>query len=125
MTSLSQLSGIKSKSTDTTKTATPEPLVKKFEAKEGKQEETKAKVNKRKKVADKPVTVNIKINKNQKDWLANTASQVRDNNTEPVPPADRVYPQHLIGVAIDLLKNADVDWGEVRNAEELRDKLNL
>ena len=53
---------------------------------------------------EKLVTVNIKITKSQKDWLAQTATQVRDNNTEPVPPAERVYPQHLIGVAIDLLK---------------------
>jgi hypothetical protein len=69
--------------------------------------------------------VNIKIRKNQKDWLADTASQVRENNLEPVPPAERVYPQHLIGVAIDLLEAAGVDWDEVKNVEELREQLNL
>ncbi|PSF33901.1 hypothetical protein C7H19_19450 [Aphanothece hegewaldii CCALA 016] len=53
------------------------------------------------------------------------ATLVRDNNTEFVPPAERVYPQHLIGVAIDLLKAADVDWNQVRNIEELQKTLNL
>ena len=71
------------------------------------------------------VTVNIKIRKSQKEWLADTASTVRDNNTEPVPPSERVYPQHLIGVAIDLLQNVDVDWNKVKNVEQLREHLNL
>ncbi len=71
------------------------------------------------------VTVNIKIRKDQKTWLTDTASTVRDNNTEPVPPSERVYPQHLIGVAIDFLEAAGVDWDEVRNVEELREQLNL
>lgn len=74
---------------------------------------------------EKLVSINIKITKAQKDWLAAVASQVRDNNTEPVPPAERVYPQHLIGVAIDLLKAADVDWSQIRNVEELEEALNL
>ena len=71
------------------------------------------------------VTVNVKITKAQKDWLAETASLVRDNNLEPVPPALRVYPQHLIGVAIDLLQAAEVDWTQVKNVEDLREQLNL
>ena len=74
---------------------------------------------------EKLVTVNIKITKSQKDWLAETATQVRDNNTEPVPPAERVYPQHLIGVAIDLLKGVEVDLSQVKNVEDLREQLNL
>ncbi len=69
--------------------------------------------------------MNIKITKSQKDWLAQTATQVRDNNTEPVPPAYRVYPQHLIGVAIDLLNSAEVDWTQIKNVEDLREQLNL
>ena len=73
----------------------------------------------------KLVTVNIKITKSQKDWLAETATEVRDNNTEPVPPAERVYPQHLIGVAIDLLNSAEVDWSEVKNVDDLREQLNI
>jgi hypothetical protein len=125
MTSLGKLSGIKKSPTlpetaailDTVATELPtEPI------------ETKVKVSKKttkKQKQDKPVAVNIKIRKNQKDWLADTASQVRENNLEPVPPAERVYPQHLIGVAIDLLEAAGVDWGEVRNVEELREQLNL
>ncbi len=48
-----------------------------------------------------------------------------NNISESVPPSERVYPQHLIGVAIDLLEAADVDWDEVRNVEELREQLNL
>lgn len=74
---------------------------------------------------EKLVTVNIKIRKDQKDWLTQTAIEVRDNNTEPVPPAQRVYPQHLIGIAIDLLKEAEVDWTEVKNVEDLRERLNI
>ena len=141
MSSLSKLSGIKSKRTshdteeasvsvsspaETTEIIKPEPEIKPTETTTT---ETQAKVvNKktsRKKKQGKLVTVNIKIRKDQKDWLTDTASQVRDNNTDPVPPAERVYPQHLIGVAIDLLQNADVDWGEIKNVEELRKLLNL
>ena len=129
MSSLSKLSGIKSKPAETPETTKPEPEIKPTEITSTEIIETKAKVvNKktsRKKKQEKLVTVNIKIRKYQKDWLTDTASQVRDNNLDPVPPAERVYPQHLIGVAIDLLQNADVDWGEVRNVEELREQLNL
>jgi hypothetical protein len=75
--------------------------------------------------SEKLATLNIKVSKSQKDWLGETASQVRDNNTEPVPPSERVYPQHLIGVAIELLQSAQVDWSQVKNIEELREQLNL
>nr|WP_306469808.1 hypothetical protein [Oscillatoria laete-virens] len=74
---------------------------------------------------EKLTTVNIKIRKSQKHWLTEVASQVRENNKEAVAPADRVYPQHLIGVAIELLQASDVDWSQVRNIEELRQHLNL
>jgi hypothetical protein len=74
---------------------------------------------------DKPVTINIKIKKSQKDWLAETASQVRDNNSDPVPPALRVYPQHLIGVAIELLQAADVDWTEIKTVGDLQKALKV
>ncbi|MEO1376963.1 MAG: hypothetical protein AAFW70_22250 [Cyanobacteria bacterium J06635_10] len=47
------------------------------------------------------------------------------NNTEPVPPSERVYPQHLIGVAIDFLEAAGIDWDEVKNVEELREQLKI
>ena len=74
---------------------------------------------------EKLVTINIKITRSQQEWLTSTARQVRDNNLEPVLPGDRVYPQHLIGVAIELLQAAEVDWSQVRNVEELRESLNL
>lgn len=71
------------------------------------------------------VTVNIKIISQQREQLDAIARQVRANNDGPVPPAERVFPQHLIGVAIDLLLAAGVDWNQVRNVEELRRQLNL
>ena len=85
----------------------------------------KAKVVKKTKAKEELVTVNIKIRKDQKAWLTDTAIKVRENNSDPVPPSERVYPQHLIGVAIDFLEAAGIDWDEVRNVEELRKQLNL
>jgi len=76
-------------------------------------------------VKEKPVTINIKITRTQHEWLTDTARIVRDNNTEAVPPGERVYPQHLIGVAIELLLSCDVDWRQVKNAEELKRLLNI
>ena len=76
-------------------------------------------------VKEKPVTVNIKISRTQHEWLTDTARTVRDNNTEPVPPGDRVYPQHLIGVAIELLQAGNIDWSEVRNVEDLKRLLDI
>ena len=76
-------------------------------------------------VKEKPVTINIKITRTQHEWLTDTARTVRDNNTEPVPPGERVYPQHLIGVAIELLQTTEVDWSQVKNAEDLKQLLNL
>ncbi|MGB5709378.1 MAG: hypothetical protein WBM44_00505 [Waterburya sp.] len=123
---LGNFSGIKKPQPEATKPPepTPEPEVKPTEVKPAQTTKSKAKVLK-KTSGKKLVTVNIKIRKDQKAWLTDTASTVRDNNTEPVPPAERVYPQHLIGVAIDLLEAAGVDWDEVRNVEELREQLNL
>ena len=69
--------------------------------------------------------MNIKITRSQQEWLADTARLVRDNNDEPVPAADRCYPQHLIQVAIELLKARDIDWGTIRNVEELKNQLSL
>jgi hypothetical protein len=74
---------------------------------------------------EKPVTVNIKITRTQHEWLTDTARTVRDNNDTPVPPGDRVYPQHLIGVAIELLQASDINWNEVRNVEDLKQQLNI
>lgn len=74
---------------------------------------------------EKLVTVNIKITHSQQEWLADTAKQIRGNNSTPVPPGDRVYPQHLIQVAVDLLQNSGLDWTEIRNVEELKKLLSL
>ena len=73
----------------------------------------------------KLVNVNIKITKAQKDWLNEIAFEIRDNNQNPVPPNERVYPQHLIGVAIDLLKSADIDWTQIKSEKDLRTHFNL
>jgi hypothetical protein len=74
---------------------------------------------------NKLATINIKITKSQRDWLAKTASQIRDNNDYPVPPQDRVFPQHLIGLAIDLLHSHDIDWAQIRNIDNLRKQFNV
>ncbi|MBK4731544.1 hypothetical protein JJD41_16970 [Oxynema sp. CENA135] len=86
---------------------------------------TQDKMKRRPRKQEKLVNVNIKIPRSQKDWLTSTAQTIRDNNLEPVAPADRVYPQHLIGVAIDYLKSADIDWDDVRNIQQLRQLLDL
>lgn len=75
--------------------------------------------------ADPLTTVNIKIPRSAQRWLQDTAQQVRENNPEPVPPAQRVYPQHLIQAAIALLQTQDIDWDSVRNVDDLRNELNL
>ncbi len=74
---------------------------------------------------EKLVTINIKIPREKQSWLAETARTVRDNNDTPVAPSERVFPQHLIGVAIDLLRSTDIDWSSVRNIEDLRQALKL
>ena len=83
------------------------------------------KVAPKKMAEDKLVTVNIKIKRSQQEWLADTAQAIRSNNTEPVSPSDRVFPQHLIGLAIELLKNADVKWDEIKTVKDLKQYLNL
>ncbi|MCT7963982.1 hypothetical protein NG791_25225 [Laspinema sp. D1] len=89
------------------------------------QSPSKDKAKRKTRAKETQVTLNIKISRHQKDWLSETAQTIRDNNSEAVAPADRVYPQHLIQVAIDLLQSSDVDWSKIRNVEELRGHLNL
>ena len=122
---LGNFSGIKKPKTEPDNLPEPEVNQTEPQTKPVKSTKSKAKVGKKTKKKEQVVTVNIKIRKSQKEWLTDTASQVRDNNTDPVPPSQRVYPQHLIGVAIDLLQNVDVDWDEVKNVEQLREHLNL
>ena len=87
--------------------------------------EPKKRVKKSVPKQERLVTVNIKVNESQQEWLADTAKQVRRNNDEPVAAIDRVYPQHLIGIAIDLLKESDIDWGKVQNIQDLKKVLNI
>jgi len=76
-------------------------------------------------IQDKPVTINIKITRDQQTWLAGIARMVRDNNDAPVAPGDRVFPQHLIGVAIDLLRSNNIDWSQIKDIEDVRQLLKL
>lgn len=85
--------------------------------------EPKTKAKRRRK--ETLTTINIKIERKQQRWLQDTAQQVRDNNETAVPPNERVYPQHLIGAAIDLLKAQDLNWEEIHNIEELKQALNI
>lgn len=87
--------------------------------------EPKKRVKKSVPKQERLVTVNIKVNESQQEWLADTAKQVRRNNDEPVAAIDRVYPQHLIGIAIDLLKESDIDWGKVQNIQDLKKILDI
>jgi hypothetical protein len=81
--------------------------------------------DKPKQVEEKLVTVNIKITRSQQEWLSDTARDIRGNNPDPVPPNERVFPQHLIGVAIDLLESSDIDWSRIKNIQDLRKGLKL
>ena len=87
--------------------------------------EPKKRVKKSAPKQERLVTVNIKVNESQQEWLADTAKQVRRNNNEPVAAIDRVYPQHLIGIAIDLLKESDIDWEKVQNIQDLKKVLDI
>lgn len=69
------------------------------------------------------VNVNIKMSQSQQEWLAATAKTVRRNNSLPVPAKERVYPQHLISLAVELLQSANVDWEEVKTIADLREQL--
>ena len=70
---------------------------------------TKPKEQPKNPTKERLATINIKIPQSQRDWLADTAKQIRQNNTKPVPAAERVYPQHLIGIAIQLLRESQID----------------
>lgn len=74
---------------------------------------------------EKLVNINIKITRAQQQWLSQTARTVREHNDTPVAPSERVFPQHLIGVAIDLLQDTEIDWSQVKNIEDLRQALKL
>ena len=71
------------------------------------------------------VNINIKMSQSQQEWLAAKAKTVRRNNSLPVPAKERVYPQHLISLAVELLQSANVDWEEVKTIADLRERLAL
>ena len=73
---------------------------------------------------EKLVPINIKITRHSQRWLSDRAQQVRDNNDHPVAAKDRVFPQHLIMVAIDLLEATDIDWSQVADVQSLKEQLN-
>jgi hypothetical protein len=132
LSKLSQFSGIRqdsqpaeSEAVEAVEAVEPEAVEPKTFSAPNAQSSSKDKAKRKTRAKETQVTVNIKILRRQKDWLSDTAQTVRDNNEGPVAPADRVYPQHLIQVAIDLLQSNEVDWSKIRNVEELRGHLNL
>lgn len=73
---------------------------------------------------DEPLaSINIKISRQQKEWLTDTAKAIRDSNQYPTCPSDRFYPQHLIAIAVDELQNAGVRWHRVGNTAEIKQRL--
>lgn len=66
--------------------------------------------------------INVKIPSSQRQWLADTARQVRRNNTKPVAPSDRVYPQHLVSIAIALLQKSNIDIEAAHNIRMEQDE---
>ncbi|MCT7975226.1 hypothetical protein [Laspinema olomoucense] len=129
---LSQFSGIRqdsqpaeSEPVEVVEPVEPEAVEPKTLSAPNAQSSSKDKAKRKTCAKETQVTLNINVSRRQKDWLSDTAQTIRDNNEDPVAPADRVYPQHLIQVAIDLLQSSEVDWSKIRNVEELRGYLNL
>ena len=74
---------------------------------------------------DRPKKVNIDIGESRHNRLNEIAAQIRASNTDPVAPSDRMYPIHLIQIAIDfLLDGLEIDWNEIKKPEDLRKVLN-
>ncbi len=70
-----------------------------------------------------PATINIKITRQQQEWLTATAKTIRSNSQQPTTPNERIYPQHLISIAIELLQNAEVKWHRVENVADIEQGL--
>ena len=74
---------------------------------------------------DRPKKINIDIGESRHNRLNEIAAQIRASNTDPVAPSERMYPIHLIQIAIDfLLDGLDIDWDEIQKPEDLREVLN-
>ena len=108
-----------------TKSPQPEPTASTESVSESEQAQKPPVEQKQPSAQEKLVAINIKITRAQQRWLADTARIVRDNNDTPVAPNERVFPQHLIGVAIDLLQVTEIDWSKIKNLEDLRQQLKL
>lgn len=67
--------------------------------------------------------INIKINQQQQEWLTATAKTIRNSNQHPTCPHERIYPQHLIAIAVEQLQNANVRWHRVGNVNEIQQRL--
>lgn len=70
------------------------------------------------------VKMNLDINRNHHRWLEETARKVRGNATTPTPAGERVYPKHLVNLAIELLSQSDINWNETACIEDIRNYLN-
>lgn len=69
---------------------------------------------------EQPTTINIKISRQQQQWLTDTAQTIRHNTQQPTTPNERIYPQHLISIAIELLQNADINWQQVGSVDDIK-----
>jgi hypothetical protein len=70
-----------------------------------------------------PANINIKISRQQQEWLTTTAKTIRNGNQQPTYPSDRIYPQHLIAIAVAELQNAEIKWHRVENVSEIQKRL--
>ena len=80
---------------------------------------------KRETKTDRPKKINIDIGERRHNRLNDIAAQIRASNIDPVVPSERMYPIHLIQIAIDfLLDGLEIDWKEIQKPEDLRELLN-
>ena len=74
---------------------------------------------------DRPKKINIDIGESRHNRLNELAAQIRANNADPVAPSERMYPIHLIQIAIDfLLDGFEIDWDKIQKPDDLRKVLN-
>jgi hypothetical protein len=67
--------------------------------------------------------INIKVSRQQQEWLTTTAKTIRNSNQNPTCPHERIYPQHLIAIAVEQLQNANIRWHRVGNVNEIQQRL--
>ena len=68
-------------------------------------------------------SINIKISRQQQEWLTATAKTIRNNNQHPTCPHERIYPQHIIAIAVEQLQNANIRWHRLENVEQIQQRL--